>query len=113
MAVSSDTAAVEPFHVLPAYPAVSRDLALVVGLDQPVQTVIDLVRDRGQRHAVESAGVVDEYRGKGLPDGRRGITVRLIFRASDRTLTDADVDQAVARLCTSLERELGITLRTA
>ncbi|PKL93753.1 MAG: hypothetical protein CVV20_02025, partial [Gemmatimonadetes bacterium HGW-Gemmatimonadetes-1] len=53
------------------------------------------------------------YRGAGLPERRRSVTVRLTFRAADRTLTDADVDRAVGRLCTSLERELDITLRSA
>jgi phenylalanyl-tRNA synthetase beta subunit len=45
-------------------------------------------------------------------EGRRSVTVRLVFRAADRTLTDAEVDKAVARLVSMLERELDVTLRT-
>ncbi len=48
-----------------------------------------------------------------LPAGTRSITVRLIFRAADRTLTDSEVEQAVSRLLTSLERELDVTLRSS
>ena len=66
-----------------------------------------------RRHALASVAVVDEYRGKNLPDGRRSVAVRLVFRAADRTLTDADVEQAMGRLRTSLERELDVTVRTS
>jgi phenylalanyl-tRNA synthetase beta chain len=111
--VSEQTVAPATFTPLPAFPAVSRDLALVTALEQPVQAVLELLANRGRRAALEAVSLVDEYRGSTIPADRRAITVRLIFRTPDRTLTDADVDQAVSRLCTSLERELGITLRTA
>jgi phenylalanyl-tRNA synthetase beta chain len=62
---------------------------------------------------VERVEVVDEYRGSGLPDGRRSVAMRLVFRATDRTLTDAEVDKAIGRLIQMLERECGVTLRTA
>jgi phenylalanyl-tRNA synthetase beta chain len=100
------------FSPLPIFPAVIRDLALLVGTDQPVDAVIGLVEERGRRHALESVAVLDEYRGKELPDGKRSVTVRLVFRSADRTLTDAEVDQAVGRLRTSLERERDVVVRT-
>jgi phenylalanyl-tRNA synthetase beta chain len=75
--------------------------------------VTTLLLQRGQRHALTSVAVVDEYRGANLPAGKRSVAVRLVFRAPDRTLTDADVEQAVGRLRTSLERELDVTLRTS
>lgn len=98
---------------LPTYPASVRDLALLVGLEQPVAAICELLLQRGRRHALEAVTVVDEYRGTGLPEGRRSVAVRLTFRAPDRTLTDADVDQAIGRLMTSLERELDVTLRSS
>jgi phenylalanyl-tRNA synthetase beta chain len=88
-------------------------LALLVGLDQQIADATTLLLERGRRHDLVAVAVVDEYRGAGLPERRRSVTVRLTFRAADRTLTDADVDRAVGRLCTSLERELDITLRSA
>jgi phenylalanyl-tRNA synthetase beta chain len=98
---------------LPTYPASVRDLALLVGIEQPVAAINDLLLQRGRRHAVEAVTVVDEYRGAGLPEGRRSVAIRLTFRAPDRTLTDAEVDQAIGRLMTSLERELDVTLRSS
>ncbi|MDX2206104.1 MAG: phenylalanine--tRNA ligase subunit beta [Gemmatimonadales bacterium] len=101
------------YQPLPVYPASVRDLALLVGLDQQIADATTLLLERGRRHDLVAVAVVDEYRGAGLPERRRSVTVRLTFRAADRTLTDADVDRAVGRLCTSLERELDITLRSA
>jgi phenylalanyl-tRNA synthetase beta chain len=111
--VAPGTPATARFEPLPVYPAATRDLALLVGVDQPIDGVLGLLRDRGRRHALESTTVLDEYRGKGLPDGKRSVTVRLVFRAADRTLTDAEVDQAVGRLRISLERERDVAIRTA
>jgi phenylalanyl-tRNA synthetase beta chain len=101
------------FVPLPERPAVSRDLALLLGTSAAVAPVLELLQSRGTRHGVERVEVVDEYRGKGLPDDRRSVAVRLVFRAADRTLTDAEVDKAVHRLIQMLERELDVTLRSA
>lgn len=101
------------FVPLPGRPAVARDLALLVATHAAVAPVVELLRTRGARNGVEAVEVVDEYRGKGLPDGRRSVAVRLVFRAADRTLTDAEVDKAIGRLIQMLERELDVTLRTA
>jgi len=101
-----------PFAALPVFPPVTRDLALVVKLDVPAAAVTQLLADRGSRHGLESISVIDEYRGKGLPEGTRSIAVRLVFRSADRTLTDSEVEQSMNRLRTSLERELDVTVRS-
>jgi phenylalanyl-tRNA synthetase beta chain len=101
----------ERFRSLPSHPAVSRDLALLLGPDRSAADVVDLLTTRGDRLGVESVIVVDEFRGAGLPAGRRSVAVRLVFRASDRTLKDAEVEKALGRLVSMLERELDVTLR--
>lgn len=97
----------------PVYPASTRDLALLVPLTRPVADITSLLSERGGRYGLESVSVVDEYRGKSLPAGMRSVAVRLVFRAADRTLIDTEVEQAVSRLLTSLERELDATLRSS
>jgi phenylalanyl-tRNA synthetase beta chain len=100
------------FRPLPVYPAAIRDLSLLVKVDQALAVVTRLVTDRGTRHGLESVSVIDEYRGNALPAGTRSITVRLVFRSAERTLTDSEVEQAIVRLRTSLERELDVTIRS-
>jgi phenylalanyl-tRNA synthetase beta subunit len=111
--VSSVTVPHSPYRALPTFPAVPRDLALLVPNERAVAEVAVLLRQRGQRHQLESVAVLDEFRSPSLPAGRRSVMIRLVFRATDRTLTDTEVEQAVGRLLSSLERELDVTLRTA
>jgi phenylalanyl-tRNA synthetase beta chain len=55
--------------------------------------------------------IVNEYRGGRVPEGTRSVTIRLTFRAPDRTLEAAEVDAAEARLLAILERETGVRRR--
>jgi phenylalanyl-tRNA synthetase beta chain len=54
----------------------------------------------------------DVYEGRGVPDGRRSLAVALVFRAPERTLTDAEVDEAQAAIVGALEREHDVVLRS-
>lgn len=96
---------------LPVTPASSRDLALLVPDGVTVATVLAAVRENGT--LLESVAVLDEYRGPGLPAGRRGVALRLTFRGRERTLRDSDVDGAVQRILGRLETACDVTLRTA
>ena len=100
------------FVPLPVYPSVVRDLAVMVKAAVAAESVTLLLMERGARNGLESATILDEYRGKGLAEGTRSITVRLVYRSGERTLTDTEVEQAVTRLRTSLERELDVTIRS-
>ena len=58
-----------------------------------------------------SADLFDEYRGKGVPEGKKSLALRLRFQATDRTLTDADVAKVQQGLVIRLSKELGAELR--
>jgi phenylalanyl-tRNA synthetase beta chain len=53
----------------------------------------------------------DRYRGKGVPDGQISLSIRLTFQHPDRTLTDADVQQAVEAIVHALTTHHQATLR--
>ncbi len=95
---------------LPAFPAVDRDLAVVVPDEIPGGRVLDLVR-KTAGGLLEDAEVFDLYRGEEIPGGSRSIAIRMRFRSRERTLTDPEVDQVVTRITTRLEEEKGVTLR--
>lgn len=98
------------FRPSPAFPAVERDVALLLPDGVAAAQVADRLARAGA--LVESVAVVDEYRGPGLPAGRRSVAFRLSFRAPDRTLRDAEVDAVIAKALGALEKD-DITLRTA
>ncbi len=100
------------FRPYPATPSAERDLALVVRDAVPAGAVLATARAAGGA-LLESLAVVDEYRGRGIPEGARSLAIRLVFRSPERTLRDAEIDDAIRRLCGALEREHGIVLRTS
>ena len=58
----------------------------------------------GNAFALESVAVFDVYRGAGVPEGKKSLAFSLTFRASDRTLTDDEVNLAFQRLQDELVR---------
>ncbi len=100
------------YRALPTTPSAERDVALILPAGVTAEAVQgELTRAGGA--ALESATAFDEYRGKGLPAGTRSVAFRLVFRDPARTLRDEDVDAAVAKALTALEKSLGVQLRTA
>ncbi|MFN3708913.1 phenylalanine--tRNA ligase subunit beta [Microcella sp.] len=95
---------------LSAYPAATQDLSLVVPADVPAGDVRSAVIE-GAGELLESATLVDDYRGDGLEAGTKSITLALRFRAADRTLTQAEATEAkMAGLAVAAER-FGASLR--
>jgi len=74
-------------------PAATQDLSLVVDAAVPAAAVRQAVVD-GAGKLLENADLVDDYRGSGVPDGRKSLTFALRFRAEDRTLTAAEASEA-------------------
>ena len=98
------------FVAAPEHPAIVRDLVV---LAPRAVAAADLVRAaaRGAGALCESARVFDRYAGQGIPADKVSLGIRLVLRAPDRTLTQEEADQAVARALAELE-QLGAALRT-
>jgi phenylalanyl-tRNA synthetase beta chain len=97
-------------QALPRHPSVVRDLSIVVAADLPAARV------RGTIHASAPPTLVavrefDRFQGKSLPDGKVSLSLRLTFRATERTLTDAEVQDATDAILAALAAEHGATLR--
>lgn len=92
------------------FPAATQDLSVVVDESVPAGAVRDAVVE-GAGVLLESAVLVDDYRGAGLEPGTKSLTLALRFRAADRTLTAAEATEAkLAGLALASERH-GATLR--
>ncbi|MEX0959465.1 MAG: phenylalanine--tRNA ligase subunit beta [Burkholderiales bacterium] len=92
------------------YPPVRRDIAVVIDENVPVQSLLSgLTRVRAD--IVEDISVFDVYRGKGIEQGKKGLAFRVLLQDTQKTLTDSEVDAAVARLREVLEKEYGAELR--
>ncbi len=99
---------VPEYRPIPRFPAVLRDLAVV--LDEAVQAE-DVLAAIREEPLVEDAAVFDVYRGKPLPQGKKNVAVAIRYRAPDRTLTDAEADAAHQRIVARLAGKVGAELR--
>ncbi len=95
---------------LPKYPAVTRDIAVVLDKEVPQGHVQKLIRERGGR-ILESCTLFDCYEGLQVGPGKKSLAYALSFRAPDRTLTDEDVDKAMKKILNGLETVFGASLR--
>lgn len=80
------------FEPLPKFPAVERDLALVVNRTLPASAIEAKIRELGGE-MVERVELFDVYQGNQVPDGMRSLAFGLTYRAKDRTLSDNEVNQ--------------------
>jgi len=85
----------------PRYPSVVRDVSIVVDDILPAGKVRGTIRAAAPATLVD-VREFDRYQGKGVPEGRVSVSYRLTFRAADRTLTDAEVQQAMDQILGAL-----------
>ena len=103
-------AAVPRYAPLPRFPAVQRDLALVVADDVTVAQIEAAIR--GMAIAwLARVQLFDVYSGSQVGAGRRSLAFGLTFQAPDRTLTDAEVNEQHARVVRELGRRFGAEVR--
>jgi phenylalanyl-tRNA synthetase beta chain len=98
------------FRPLPRFPAVSRDIAVVVDDEFPAQRVLDAVKDVAQP-LVEEVRVFDHYTGSPIPAGKKSLAYTIAYRASNRTLTDDEVNAMHDQLVAQLVRQLPLEVR--
>lgn len=89
---------------LSRYPAIRRDLAMVVDDAISHDSIIATVRQAGGQ-LLKDAFVFDLYRGDALGDGKKSMALGLILQDFSRTLSEADAERTVGRVVSTLERE--------
>lgn len=95
---------------LPRFPSIVRDISMLVDDTLPAATVRGTIRSSAPSTLV-SIVEFDRYQGKGVPDGRISLSLRLTFRAPDRTLTDDEVQSATNRIVDALRATHGAEQR--
>ncbi|OAG28149.1 phenylalanine--tRNA ligase subunit beta [Thermodesulfatator autotrophicus] len=98
------------FVPLPKFPATSRDLALLLPDGVPVAEILAFVADKEIPY-LEKVSVIDVYKGKGIPEGKKSLTLRFVYRASSRTLTDEEVNEIQEKVTQDILKQFQATLR--
>jgi len=97
-------------ETLPRFPSIARDISILVDEALPAAAVRGTIRSAAPRTLV-SIAEFDRYHGKGVPAGRISLSLRLTFRAPDRTLTDEEADQATTTIVSALRAAHGAERR--
>lgn len=99
------------FAPLSPFPVSRRDIAVVLDKATPYAKVEAVVR-KAAGEDLQDVLLFDVYEGKGVPEGKRSLALRLTFGRMDRTLTDAEVAKPVEAAVAALSKELNAVLRS-
>ena len=95
---------------LPRFPAVNRDLGVVVAPSVEAGALLRSINEAGGE-LLESANAFDEYRGSQVPAGHKSVAFSMTFRSAERTLTDVEVDARLDAIRAALRQEHQATFR--
>jgi len=95
---------------LPKFPAVLRDIAMLVDDSILVKEIEDIIREKGG-NMIEKVELFDVYKGKQIPVGKKSIAYSILYRSDSKTLTDEEVGKVHDKIVRSLEKVLGAELR--
>jgi len=79
------------YKQLPKYPAVERDLAVVVDEDIFVGDIQKVIIEAGGK-LVDNVSLFDIYKGKNIPQGKKSVAYSILYRSHEKTLTDEEVN---------------------
>ncbi len=98
------------YRPLPVYPSVERDISLLIKRNTAFTEIKNTIVLQNFE-LLRQVEFVDIYEGKGIADDERSLTIRLVYRSNERTLTDEQVETVHTRILEKLESETGAKLR--
>jgi phenylalanyl-tRNA synthetase beta chain len=98
------------YKALPKYPAIGRDMAIVVDTSVPVEAIRRSVKETAGA-LLESIDVFDVYTGERLGGGKKSVAFALVYRHPDRTLTDDEVADLHGKVVAALQQTFAAELR--
>lgn len=98
------------YKALPKYPATSRDLAMLVDVDVNAAD-IEKAMTKAAGQNLTQITLFDVYTGKQVKEGKKSLAFSLTFQSNDKTLTDAEIDPAIEKIVTKLQKDFNANLR--
>ena len=98
------------FKALPKFPAVTRDLAVIIDNDVPVSEIEKVINESCGK-ILEKLQLFDVYKGKQIPEDKKSVAYALTMRSSEGTLADEEITNAMNKIIKNIETKLGGKLR--
>jgi phenylalanyl-tRNA synthetase beta chain len=102
--------AAKSFKALPQFPSSRRDVAMLVPETVTHDAVLQTIK-QAKAPNLEAVELFDVFRGKNVPEGQKSLAYAFTYRGVDKTLTDADVNTAHAKVVDALKAQLKAELR--
>ncbi|MEW5977898.1 MAG: phenylalanine--tRNA ligase subunit beta [Acidobacteriota bacterium] len=99
------------FQEIPRFPAVRRDLSIVVNEEVTYRTIERIIHD-AQILEVRKVELFDLYVGEKLPAGKKSVSISVLYQSLQRTLTEDEVNRAHEAILRSLKQNIGAELRS-
>lgn len=104
-------ARIEPLYKpLPRYPAIVRDLAVVVDENTPVKEIEEIIKEQGG-DLMETCQLFDVYQGAQAGEGKKSVAYTVTFRHAERTLKDKEVNKQYDAIVAELKNKLNAMQR--
>ncbi len=98
------------FTEISKFPAVSRDLALLID-KQTTFAEIEKIARNSEKKLLKEVSLFDVYEGDKLPEGKKSYAVNFVLQDNDKTLNDKQIDAVMQKILHNLQKELGAQLR--
>ena len=98
------------YQEVPKFPAVERDIAVIVDEKVEVGQIEKIITKKGKK-LLESMKLFDIYRNEKLGENKKSVAYALMFRDAKRTLNDEEINATMENIIAELEKELGAELR--
>ena len=98
------------YEALPKYPAISRDLAVLVDAAVEAGAIEKTIAKNAGKH-FKGVCLFDVYTGKQIGEGKKSLAFTMQFQSKDKTLTDEEADTAFQNILTAVQKEYGAELR--
>jgi len=98
------------FKSLPQFPSIRRDVAMLVPEATTHKSVLQTVKQTKPAN-LENVELFDVFRGKNVPEGQKSLAYAFTYRSPEKTLTDAEVNAAHAKILEALKLQLKTTVR--
>jgi len=98
------------YTALGKYPSITRDISLLMEEGVPSSELLSIIRDKGEG-LVKDVSLLDYYKGKQVPKGKRALLYRIEYRSNERTLKDSEVDKLEADIKKALVEKLNVSFR--
>ena len=111
MALDREDILIPKFQVYGSYPQSDRDIAFFAPIKVTAAEITKVIHQAGGS-LLASITLFDEYRGQNVPEGQRSLAFRLVYRSSDRTLTETEIEPIHQQIREALVEKFGVNLRS-